>query len=398
MKSGGSSRPSPAREPFSSSRRGCTGVPPEATWEVALAQLAADGTISRDRLLDASLDGLSRDMHDLRARWFAVLHDRLEPTPRGTWPREAARYVDFLGSHNPSTVAFALKVLEEPAGVRRVDSEVLVDRPAPAFHSRTKGTVKQALALLDLAVRRSGDPALKPAPSPSRRRGWFTMRPMCRRRSSTSSNATAIPTTRPLRDLLAVPPRVDRRLASRPARGMARDARRAERGTGRGRPGRSDEPGRRTRPAARGPRRGARGAGGRPRRAIGPPCPDVSTAPRSRGSIRRAGWSRSTTWTPLIELCSRLIENPKPPEDVDRCVDAISRLCDQRPADFEKRTAPLAARLRQRLGAVEQMRAYALHSFGCRPLELADRKSPDRYTRRFDSRRTGRLHVGLASA
>ncbi len=57
------------------------GVQPETTWDVALTELAKDGRISRERLLDAVLDGLSRDLHEMRARWFAYLHDRLDPTP-----------------------------------------------------------------------------------------------------------------------------------------------------------------------------------------------------------------------------------------------------------------------------------------------------------------------------
>ena len=65
----------------------------------------------------------------------------------------------------------------------------------------------------------------------------------------------------------------------------------------------------------------------------------------------------------LIDLCSRLIENPEPAEDLDRCVDAISRLCDQRPSDFEKRTAPLTARVRNRFVGSKQFPRHALVMF-----------------------------------
>ncbi len=126
---------------------GMQGVRPEATWEVALTELANEGRISRDRLLDACLDGLSRDLHDQRARWFAALHDQLEPAPEEMAARDA-RYLDFLGSRNPSTVAFALKVFKDLMKLGRVDPGVLVDRLAPALNSRTKGTVKQALPVV----------------------------------------------------------------------------------------------------------------------------------------------------------------------------------------------------------------------------------------------------------
>ncbi len=65
----------------------------------------------------------------------------------------------------------------------------------------------------------------------------------------------------------------------------------------------------------------------------------------------------------LFELCSRLVENMTPLEDVDRAVDAISRLCDRRSFDFYKKTAPLEARLRRRLDEPATMSNQLLHHF-----------------------------------
>ena len=75
----------------------------------------------------------------------------------------------------------------------------------------------------------------------------------------------------------------------------------------------------------------------------------------------------------LIDLCSRLIENPEPAEDLDRCFDAISRLCDQRPFDFEKRTAPLTARVRNRLVGFRQFPRHSLVIVPAYRYGLADR-------------------------
>ena len=135
-------------------------IPAKFAWDGALAQLAREGRIARERLLDAALDGLSRDMHELRARWFASLHDRLEPT-LDERAAQSARYVDFLASRNPSTVGFALKVLKGLLKEGRLDPDGFIDHLTPVFHARTKGTLKQALALLDLAVGRSNDSAIK---------------------------------------------------------------------------------------------------------------------------------------------------------------------------------------------------------------------------------------------
>jgi len=337
------------------------GARPELTWEVALTQLAAEGMISRARLLDACLDGLSHDLHDTRARWFAVLHDRLEPTPEELAER-GDRYLDFLGSRNPSTVAFALKVVKDLLKAGRLDSAALVDRLAPALHARTKGTVRQALTLLDLAAR-GGGPTLRTNAAAVAAHGLvheaadvqaaildFIERygdrhhqPLreslaaclggiavsLRSRLETWLEFPEEPEERPVEDDLADLARrasaLDPRLAAIAGVPWALAAVRGER---------SDLP------------------------AL---SFDGTEIPRLDPERRLVPIEDLDS---LIERCSRLIENPEPAEEVDRCVDAISRLCDRRPADFAKRTAPLAARIRQRLGMREGVPAYRLGLFG----------------------------------
>ena len=48
----------------------------------------------------------------------------------------------------------------------------------------------------------------------------------------------------------------------------------------------------------------------------------------------------------LIDLFARVIEDRAPPDDFERVLDGVSRLCDQRPDDFAARLAPLTARAR----------------------------------------------------
>ena len=128
---------------------------PDMLWEVALVELAEEGTISRERLLDATILGLSRDLHKNRARWFAIVHDRLKPTPAELAAR-VTRYPELLGSRNPSTVSLALPIVRNLVKAGRLDPSPLVDRLAPILHVRIKGMVKQALALLDQAATRAG--------------------------------------------------------------------------------------------------------------------------------------------------------------------------------------------------------------------------------------------------
>ena len=133
---------------------------PDTLWEVALVDLAQEGRISRERLLDATILGLSRDLHKNRARWFAIVHDRLKPTP-AEFAARVTRYPELLGSRNPSTVSLALPIVRSLVKAARLDPGTLVDRLAPILHVNVKGMVKQALALLDQAATRAGDSAQK---------------------------------------------------------------------------------------------------------------------------------------------------------------------------------------------------------------------------------------------
>ena len=341
---------------------GMQNVKPGATWEVALAELAKDGRISRERLLDATLDGLSRDLHDLRARWFAVIHDRLEPTAEELASR-GARYLEYLGSRNPSTVAFALKLLKDLLKAGQVDPGALVDRLAPALHSRTKGTVKQALTLLDLVARRDGASALKSRAVAVAAEGLVHEAADVQAAILDLIERHGDPKDRALRDLLET--RLEGIAASLRDRletwlGVWAETK--------------EEPGEDELVDL------ARRAGALDTRLAGlAGVPEALAAVRGERSdlpaltfdgteIPRLAPARRLEpiedLETLIELCSRLVESLEPAEDLDRCADAISRLCDRRPADFEKRTAPLAARIRQTLGVREGMPAYAVHPFG----------------------------------
>jgi hypothetical protein len=338
------------------------GVRPETTWEVALKELAKEGHISRERLLDATLDGLSRDLHDLRARWFAVLHDRLEPTAE-EMVAHRGRYLDFLGSRNPSTVAFALKVAKDLVKADQLDPVELIDRLVPALHARTKGTVKQALALLDQSIRHGSGTALKA-------RAVATAAEALVHESADIQEATlklieehGDPRDQPHRDLLVA--RVGGLAASLRGRLESWLGARVEPKL---EPLGEDLADLECRAAALDSRLSALAgvpealAWARGERSHLPALSfDGTEIPRLNPERRLEPIEDLDT---LIELCSRLIETPEPAEDLDRCVEAISRLCDLRPADFEKRTAPLAARVKKRLNAPELIAAHAVSSFG----------------------------------
>ena len=47
----------------------------------------------------------------------------------------------------------------------------------------------------------------------------------------------------------------------------------------------------------------------------------------------------------LIEVCSRVIEDDSLVDDVERTIDGVSRLCDQKPDDFEQRVGDKISKL-----------------------------------------------------
>jgi hypothetical protein len=130
----------------------------EATWETGLVALAADGTLPRDRLLDASLDALERDFAQFRAGWFSRFHEALKPTLEERVAR-VERYLNLLASKIPPTVSFALSAISKVDRAKRLPAGALVERISPALTARSKGAVSSALKLLENASTR--DPALK---------------------------------------------------------------------------------------------------------------------------------------------------------------------------------------------------------------------------------------------
>ncbi len=110
------------------------------TWAHALRELASQGRLDRQRLLDASLQALARDFEQFRAGWFSRFHESLQPTREERLARLES-YRGLLSSRIPPTVTFALKALTE---LKADPGEHL----APALNAREKGTVRLALKLL----------------------------------------------------------------------------------------------------------------------------------------------------------------------------------------------------------------------------------------------------------
>lgn len=127
-------------------------------WADALAGLAAEGRIPRERLLDASLEALELPFKPYHTTWYRNFHEALKPTVE----ERAARlplYLALASSSTPATVKFALKAIAvvEKAGALPVDA--FLDAAGPALSGKEKGTAAAALRLLERAI--AADPSCR---------------------------------------------------------------------------------------------------------------------------------------------------------------------------------------------------------------------------------------------
>jgi hypothetical protein len=120
-------------------------------WEKAMLALVEQGALPRRRVLEASLDALARDFAHFKAGWYSRFHEKLEPTVEERCEL-GERYLGLISSPVPPTVTLALRALEQVRRAGGLDAEALLGRVAPALTARHKGTVKLALALLRRSV------------------------------------------------------------------------------------------------------------------------------------------------------------------------------------------------------------------------------------------------------
>lgn len=129
-------------------------------WAGALRTLAEERALDRQRLLTASLEALQRDFSQVRAGWFSRFHEMLNPTVEERAER-LDPYLALLGSPISPSVSFALKALACLDQAGRLPADRFIEHVAPALGAREKGSVSQALKLLMRALK--NEPSLQPA-------------------------------------------------------------------------------------------------------------------------------------------------------------------------------------------------------------------------------------------
>ena len=282
-------------------------------WTGALIALSRRGVLPREKLLDASLDALSRDFVQFRAGWFSRFHEALQPTPEERIARLDA-YLNLIASAIPPTVSFALKAISGVCRGHPVPGRRLLAALAPALQARAKGT---AISALELAARLARD-------EPGLRKEVSEAVILALLHDSADVQKQAL-------DILD---RHGDRADAHIRAGVAEAS-------------------------------GAVAASLRPRlagwidqpnaSAQVPACASVDADKARPVTLPRVDPSRVlapiTDLESLIALAAKTLEGCEDPDELEQLLDAFSRLCDRRPEDFTRLTAPLRKRAAKKFPA-----------------------------------------------
>ncbi|MHA7133571.1 DUF6493 family protein [Oerskovia turbata] len=129
---------------------------PDNAWQGDVLRLVAEGDVDRQRLLDACLGALARDLGAFQAGWFSRTLRALEPDAGELGARQS-RLLDLVRSLVPATVTFAVDALRGVEAAGLMDDDAFATGVGPATGTRSKATALAALRLLDVVSRRRPD-------------------------------------------------------------------------------------------------------------------------------------------------------------------------------------------------------------------------------------------------
>jgi hypothetical protein len=270
-------------------------------WLYALTRLADEGRLDRRRLLDASLEALMRDFRASTVGWYANLHEALKPTREERIERLDG-YLALVTSPAPAVVKEGL------AALRAIEDAVSPEafaRVAPTpFTQRQKNLSTETLSMLRRLCKRH--PQARAVLLEAAAGALAHERPDVQERALKllEQHADDVPRAALLAYVEAVSPTLRPRVE-----------------------------------ALTGVRAPQEEAGEIEIRAPRQPRPTLELVRETRAQLEAVA-----SVDELIELAATLVEGQGDGDDCERFLDGVSRLCDQRPANFERRTAGLAKR------------------------------------------------------
>ncbi len=329
------------------------------SWPSAIIELSMRGLMDRPRLLRASASAMLNPWKTMSLSTLGKLHEALAPTP-DELAALAPVYADLLASPTPAVAAFGVKMLAAADKAGRLDAGHL-PALAGAFSLRTKGPAKAAIKLLKPRVADKGATA-------EGRDAAAALLAEALGHEAADVQTAALAALGPAAKLAAragdVPPWVETVRDRLPD--LAATARpKAEALLEPFGPAADRTPG--------GSEAAAEPAGEPPAESVADvlaKAADVPAAWRALAGLNAADLVAGDRYPApppfdlmdaavltgvdavapiasvdeLIDAVAHAVETVDSPEEVERILDGISRLCDRRPADFAARTGALLKR------------------------------------------------------
>ncbi|MFO1044455.1 MAG: DUF6493 family protein [Planctomycetaceae bacterium] len=126
------------------------------SWGHSLKELSASGEVDRSRLLTESLQALRRGRRAAGATWFFKFHEFLEPTLDERAERQSM-YLDLLSNAVPAVISFALDALILLSKEKLLDAPAYLHAVPRVFEVAPKGPPVTAIKLFGPLVKQQPD-------------------------------------------------------------------------------------------------------------------------------------------------------------------------------------------------------------------------------------------------
>ncbi len=133
------------------------GVPENyETWPKTLKKLSENGHLDRQRLLEASLSGLTTGFKNNALTGYIKFHTFLEPSIDEMTALQET-YIDLLSNKASHVVTFALKMLKMIDKEKKLDDRAFISAASSVLNIKTKGQPKTAIMFLKRIIKRNPD-------------------------------------------------------------------------------------------------------------------------------------------------------------------------------------------------------------------------------------------------
>ena len=126
-------------------------------WKGTICELAHNGEIPKERVIDGCFQSLKRPFTDFEAKWYVnlleQLIDRLPITDEDM--KNDQRFLELLDHPNPTPCSLGFAIMERLFKVGKIEENDIVQRSVQLFRNQPKGKIKKLLAMLEKIAKKS---------------------------------------------------------------------------------------------------------------------------------------------------------------------------------------------------------------------------------------------------